>query len=675
MTNRLVAVGDDFTLPAAVKVVDANLPTRLGNTALNATFVPKWKATTAYLAGDKVLSPNGDVISAKANFTSGASYDPANWDLSASVAGKLDKTEAAASYVAYAPGPSGGDDTTALAAAIAAAPVGSRLILKQAAYSASALTINKKMVLDATGATVTQTATGATAKTLLTLSADGAEVRGGTWDGNVSNQTSSNNGIVMTGQDNRCIGVTVQNTKFFGIQARNARPIIDDCFVSNTGYIGIFAETSGTTLTGGRIARCTVDRSMLSAAAIVEGGIKVHGHSDTDRYNNFQIISPVVYLPITPTDDTTLPVEIMWSYNSTITDAITTGGTLGISFADCYNCYASGRTISPSQYGTELARCIDCTVTVTTVGNGVTAKGIDVNGNGTSARNTLLGCHVSGTTNIGIHCESGVVGTQIIGGSVNMSIANSAIQFTNCAHAASTVSGVRLVGNSVGTKAVMLDGTWGVSVVGNAISNFTQNAVLAYATTAVTLDLIAVVGNTILSTPNNALASQLSGGATLGNGSKSFANPGTDWLNFGADQRLLTGLTGAPESAYAGSPGSLYLRKDGNQGKTLYVKETGTGTTGWAAVGSKLSIAVKTASYTAAVNDAGSVIIANGASLTVTLPDPATIGNGVYFVKNINSTALTVATAAGTIDGAATVSLAQYGAGRYISDGSVWRVI
>jgi len=38
MTNRLVAVGDDFTLPAALKVADANLPTRLGTAALNATI-------------------------------------------------------------------------------------------------------------------------------------------------------------------------------------------------------------------------------------------------------------------------------------------------------------------------------------------------------------------------------------------------------------------------------------------------------------------------------------------------------------------------------------------------------------------------------------------------------------------------------------------------------------
>lgn len=67
MVNRLVSVGDDFTLPAAVKAADANLPERLGETALNATY-----ATTGALA-------------AKAD--------------ASTVTGKLDKTEAATTYI------------------------------------------------------------------------------------------------------------------------------------------------------------------------------------------------------------------------------------------------------------------------------------------------------------------------------------------------------------------------------------------------------------------------------------------------------------------------------------------------------------------------------------------------------------------------------------------------
>ncbi len=42
--------------------------------------------------------------------------------------------------------------------------------------------------------------------------------------------------------------------------------------------------------------------------------------------------------------------------------------------------------------------------------------------------------------------------------------------------------------------------------------------------------------------------------------------------------------TGAPESVVTGSIGALYQRVDGGAGTTLYIKESGTGTTGWIAV-------------------------------------------------------------------------------------------
>lgn len=95
-------------LDSGSRVPETNLPANLAATALNATFVPKWKATTAYLAGDKVLSPGGDIVSAKVNFTSGASFSAANWDYSttyatpaavtAAVSPKLDSVTAAGTY-------------------------------------------------------------------------------------------------------------------------------------------------------------------------------------------------------------------------------------------------------------------------------------------------------------------------------------------------------------------------------------------------------------------------------------------------------------------------------------------------------------------------------------------------------------------------------------------------
>lgn len=47
-----------------------------------AGLVPVWKASTSYTAGQRVIAPNGDVVSAKVSFTSTTTYDAANWNAS-----------------------------------------------------------------------------------------------------------------------------------------------------------------------------------------------------------------------------------------------------------------------------------------------------------------------------------------------------------------------------------------------------------------------------------------------------------------------------------------------------------------------------------------------------------------------------------------------------------------
>ncbi len=44
---------------------------------------------------------------------------------------------------------------------------------------------------------------------------------------------------------------------------------------------------------------------------------------------------------------------------------------------------------------------------------------------------------------------------------------------------------------------------------------------------------------------------------------------------------FITAGVGSPESRIPGIVGSIYLRTDGGAGTTLYVKESGTGNTGW----------------------------------------------------------------------------------------------
>lgn len=79
----------------------------------------------------------------------------------------------------------------------------------------------------------------------------------------------------------------------------------------------------------------------------------------------------------------------------------------------------------------------------------------------------------------------------------------------------------------------------------------------------------------------------------------------------------------------------------------------------------------KTASYT--LLPADSIIVMNGTTLTATLPSAVTAATGrTYWVKNINASAVTLAATAGTIDGAATKTLAQWAVARVVSDGTNW---
>lgn len=50
---------------------------------LSTAYVPKWRSNTAYVVGDIVLSPAGDVVCAKASFTTTSSYLATNWNVSA----------------------------------------------------------------------------------------------------------------------------------------------------------------------------------------------------------------------------------------------------------------------------------------------------------------------------------------------------------------------------------------------------------------------------------------------------------------------------------------------------------------------------------------------------------------------------------------------------------------
>jgi hypothetical protein len=55
-----------------------------------------------------------------------------------------------------------------------------------------------------------------------------------------------------------------------------------------------------------------------------------------------------------------------------------------------------------------------------------------------------------------------------------------------------------------------------------------------------------------------------------------------EFLNSGTTIKWLTGV-GTPEGVITAAQGSMYTNRSGGTSTTLYVKETGTGNTGWVA--------------------------------------------------------------------------------------------
>jgi lysophospholipase L1-like esterase len=87
-------------------------------------------------------------------------------------------------------------------------------------------------------------------------------------------------------------------------------------------------------------------------------------------------------------------------------------------------------------------------------------------------------------------------------------------------------------------------------------------------------------------------------------------------------------------------------------------------------------LATKTANYNMLAADR--LIVANGSSITISLPDPTGVTAGrPYLVKNINASAATLNSqgTSKTIDGAASFSVVQYAAFTVVSDGTQWLIV
>lgn len=155
------------------------------------------------------------------------------------------------------------------------------------------------------------------------------------------------------------------------------------------------------------------------------------------------------------------------------------------------------------------------------------------------------------------------------------------------------------------------------------------------------------------------------------------------------DDRQFTWGTGSPEGVVTASPGSLFLRTDGAAGTTLYVKETGTGTsTGWKAGGSKT---VRMAWTILLPNEikvpSGSTDYVPGAALSVPTAQSVTLVGYQWFLnagtsftfKLQHKTGATLGTNTDLVTGVVAASASVKGAGTFTNkvcaDQDFWFVV
>lgn len=483
------------------------------------------------------------------------------------------------------------DDTAAIHRARDAAGVGGTVYFPPGVYLIGALSANvaDQSWLFHDNATLYQKDAGNT--TALSVTANGVTVQGGTLDGNKANQASAGRGIAMDNKTDVIIrDMRIINTKSIGVWAlrmRNTKLL--NLTVMDTGSDGIFVQaTSAVEMSDITIDGCTVDRSSLDPeTASLSSGIRVRGWDGTTQAPGLIFTNNRVYMPELPTDTVCLCVEIWFAPGAIISNNITSGGQMGLSIVANDYCQVTGNTISKfDDYGIELAGCRYSTVSGNTIkgyDDGISSSnGIGASGTGNGVHSdyaTITGNTVTGTLSSAIRC--GFIGQVVAGNMCSQNRSN----VLYCSQG----DGVVITGNMVdgiasALKGIFLDSCKNVSATGNVVKNTTQNGFYVYSALAdFVADKISITGNAFHNT-TNPLGSAVSNGAALGSSIVMTGNAGTatEYLNYASFIRRVWG-TGTPEGSTVASVGSTYFRTDGGASTTLYVKESGTGNTGWVA--------------------------------------------------------------------------------------------
>jgi len=437
---------------------------------------------------------------------------------------------------------------------------------------------------------------------MLSLSGTGAQVLGGVWDGNKAAGQSTTNSyydhaaVYISADYCRVDGIKSQNSAGIGIKGSLCNyALVVNNEVTGWNVQGIYLESVTADAFGNRI-----ENNVVTVGSNTGVGIYITGSNSpfTYKQKRWVVANNIVTGPTNPT----------------VTDiGITCRAVDGV---------VSGNVVVDCDLGVTL----DITSRTAVTGNRVEFTGspatgycYEINGadntfSGNISKGGKYGYVSSGTlscdgNNItgnvfelqtvnAIYFTTGGGNTAnyltISGNTFNFAAAGAsrrAVYLTgDCRY--STITGNNFIGPGSGTangRAIFLDTAYGeIQICSNRFQGW-ERPVALYSAAAYSYLNVMFNGNDCTKDMlSDASWLNLEGSAAYGTGVKQMWNSAggfqeVNYVNRATNLVMMWNASGTPEGSVTAAVGSLYLNTSGGAGTVLYVKQTGTGNTGWGA--------------------------------------------------------------------------------------------
>lgn len=438
-------------------------------------------------------------------------------------------------------------------------------------------------------------------------------VIGGTWDGNRANQTAGDAfgswAIGIHADDGAVYDATIKNFRGSGVKVVGGnRCTVERCRITDIGYstsltcYGIYMETAGGVANYGNKARDNFIQ--LGNNGLADQGILFTSNSTSggEAQWDWEISGNTVYGSTNASaGDLSINLAVR-GHRGKVIGNTTTAGAMGWSEGGDYTIIENNTfidTVGSIRWGVEASgkKMVVANNVLTGHLRGICFS-FDNNDDMVIAGNTI---ETDGTGNHCIAVEIPVSGT-----GKNITIVGNMMKGRRAIIATRETKGINIVGNTFvgpgsgtsGSRFVFFDTPTTTTMFANIKANkisACERAVSVYSASATTYTDIAFTGNNCRDDIAGGVFAHViaEGSAVMGSRIKNFdneQNSTSDNFNLLFDNTNKRGIEysnsyATPEGNVTAGVGSIYVNLAGSAGTVLWIKESGTGNTGWKPLG------------------------------------------------------------------------------------------